>query len=196
MLIFQREFSIGFIWLKWNKTPELYITYSIFLCVCVCVLGHSSRWDGGPGPAPGLVWRLQPGREQRVWADSPVRYRGAVHHVCCSPAPAQYPAPTSVCLRVCMHVLAALVPSPAVRHPRRRVRLQERAVWRLRFSPGRFLCRLTSDRERIQGLCLSLVSFYVCLPIVFYLCVLGQCEWLHCSFVVMLMGQKSDTAAG
>lgn len=37
MLIFQREFSIGFIWLKWNKTPELYITYSIFLCVCVCV---------------------------------------------------------------------------------------------------------------------------------------------------------------
>lgn len=78
-----------------------------------------------------------------------------------------------VCVCVCLHVLAAVVPSPAVRHPRRRVRLQERAVWRLRFSPGRFLCRLASDREHIQGLCLSLVSFYVCLAF----CFLFVCVW-------------------
>ena len=78
-----------------------YIQY-IPVCVCVCVLGHSSCWDGGPGPAPGLVSRPQPGREKRVWANSPVCYRGAVHHVCCSPAPAQYPASTCVCVCVCM----------------------------------------------------------------------------------------------
>ncbi len=76
-----------------------------------------------------------------------------------------------VCVRVCVCVLTAVVPSSAVRHPRGRVRLQERAVWRLRFSSGRFLSKPTSDWNHIQGLCLSRVSFYVCLIAIFFSCV-------------------------
>lgn len=54
-----------------------------------------------------------------------------------------------------------MVPSLSVRHPSGCVRLQKRAVWRLWFSSGRFLCRLTSDWDHIQGLCWSLVSLCV-----------------------------------
>lgn len=62
-------------------------------------------------------------------------------------------------LHVCVYMCAAVVPSPAVRYPCGRVRLQERALWRLWFSRGRFLCRLTSDWDHIQGPCSSLVVF-------------------------------------
>uniref|UniRef100_A0A3Q3IXQ6 CMP/dCMP-type deaminase domain-containing protein n=1 Tax=Monopterus albus TaxID=43700 RepID=A0A3Q3IXQ6_MONAL len=56
-----------------------------------------------------------------------------------------------VCVCVCLCVECVnIVPSPCFRHPSGRVRLQERPVWRLWVSSGHFVCRLTSDWDRIQ----------------------------------------------
>lgn len=46
----------------------------------------------------------QLGREERVRADNAVRHRGAMHNVCCSAAPPQYPRLTSLLVCVCVGI--------------------------------------------------------------------------------------------
>lgn len=73
-----------------------------FLCAWWFFSGHSARWDGRSGSGPGLVLAKQLGREERVRTDSAVRHRGAMHNVCCSAAPPQYPHLTSLLVCVCV----------------------------------------------------------------------------------------------
>lgn len=103
----------------------------------------------------------QLGREERVRADNAVRHRGAMHNVCCSAAPPQYPRLTSLLVCVCVCWDSVVVPLPAVRHPRDRVWLQERAFRRLQLSPGCLLCRPASHGDPVQGQCLLLMSFWI-----------------------------------
>lgn len=85
-----------------------------------------------------------------------------------------------------LHFSPSFLDAPTPRSLLGGVRLQERSFWRLWFGSGRFLCRFTSNRDKVPGQRLFLVPIRLCVCV----CVCTKVWRDVCSSVCQVTEQK------